>query len=178
MYTTAYRAPWSHTSRTITTRVLPLQGASHDEFDAYTQFPDGRFPEFQESTVGASDNNRPSISFSNFMQQNYPHIGGFDGVFSLECLERIMARLAEHDPQSRAPSPASKLAIENLEKKRLDRQTMGGVAKEDCIICIDELHLGDEVTVLPCKHWFHGECVVTWLERHNTCPICRASIEN
>lgn len=37
---------------------------------------------------------------------------------------------------------------------------MGVGAKVDCTICIDELHLGDEVTVLPCKHWFHGECVV------------------
>ncbi|KAH8754799.1 hypothetical protein F5883DRAFT_572427 [Diaporthe sp. PMI_573] len=37
---------------------------------------------------------------------------------------------------------------------------------------------GEEVTVLPCKHWFHGECVVSWLKMHNTCPICRASIEN
>lgn len=30
---------------------------------------------------------------------------------------------------------------------------------------------------LPCKHWFHENCVVMWLKEHNTCPICRTPIE-
>ncbi|KAH8742983.1 hypothetical protein F5883DRAFT_50461 [Diaporthe sp. PMI_573] len=59
----------------------------------------------------------------------------------------------------------------------LDRQMMGDSPKVECTICIDEMNLGDEVTVLPCKHWFHGECVVLWLKEHNTCPICRTPIE-
>jgi hypothetical protein len=42
---------------------------------------------------------------------------------------------------------------------------------------LDDVGLGDEVAVLPCKHWFHDGCVVLWLKEHNTCPICRASIE-
>jgi E3 ubiquitin-protein ligase RNF115/126 len=54
---------------------------------------------------------------------------------------------------------------------------MGDSPKVECTICIDEMHLGDEVTVLPCKHWFHGECVILWLKEHNTCPICRTPIE-
>jgi len=32
-------------------------------------------------------------------------------------------------------------------------------------------------TFLPCKHWFHEDCVVLWLKEHNTCPICRTPIE-
>lgn len=54
---------------------------------------------------------------------------------------------------------------------------MGDSGKAECTICIDDIKIGDEVTVLPCKHWFHGECVVLWLKEHNTCPICRTSIE-
>jgi hypothetical protein len=54
---------------------------------------------------------------------------------------------------------------------------MGSEAKVDCTIGIDDTHLGDELTILPCKHWFHDECVVLWLKEHNTCPNCRAPIE-
>ena len=54
---------------------------------------------------------------------------------------------------------------------------LGAEGKAECTICMDELSKGDEVTVLPCSHWFHGECVTLWLKQHNTCPICRAAIE-
>lgn len=99
-----------------------------------------------------------------------------DAVYSQEALDRIITQLMEANPSSNAAPPASEAAIEKLEKKKLDREMMGD-GKAECTICIDDMHLGDEVTVLPCKHWFHGECVVLWLKEHNTCPICRAPIE-
>ena len=83
----------------------------------------------------------------------------------------------EAEPQSNAAPPATQSAIERLEKKRLDEQMIGSHDKAECTICIDEIYLGEEVIVLPCKHWFHGECVLLWLKEHNTCPICRDPVE-
>lgn len=100
-----------------------------------------------------------------------------DAVYSQEALDRIITSLMEANPQSNAAPPATQGAIERLEKKKLDAQMMGSDDKAECTICIDEIHLGDEVTVLPCKHWFHGDCVVLWLKEHNTCPICRHPVE-
>jgi hypothetical protein len=101
-----------------------------------------------------------------------------DAVFSQEALDRIVTQLMEASPQTNAAPPASQSAIDNLERKRVDKEILGPEGKAECTICIDELKEGDEVLVLPCKHWYHGECVILWLKEHNTCPVCRTPIEN
>ncbi|GAB1318782.1 RING-type E3 ubiquitin transferase [Madurella fahalii] len=100
-----------------------------------------------------------------------------DAVYTQEALDRIITQLMDASPQTNAAPPASQDAIDNLEKKRVDDEMLGQDGKAECTICIDEINRGDEVAVLPCKHWYHGECVVLWLKEHNTCPICRMPIE-
>lgn len=53
---------------------------------------------------------------------------------------------------------------------------MGSDGKAECSVCMDAVNIGDEVTVLPCNHWFHEDCVGAWLKEHDTCPHCRAGI--
>ncbi|KXX82136.1 E3 ubiquitin-protein ligase RING1-like [Madurella mycetomatis] len=100
-----------------------------------------------------------------------------DAVYTQEALDRIITQLMDASPQTNAAPPASQDAIDNLEKKRVDDQMLGPEGKAECTICIDQISRGDEVAVLPCKHWYHHECVVLWLKEHNTCPICRMPIE-
>jgi hypothetical protein len=100
-----------------------------------------------------------------------------DAVGTQEALDRIISRLMEENPQSNAPPPASEDTIANLPRRKLDEQMLGPELKGECTICIDEMNLGDEAIVLPCRHWFHEECVVLWLREHNTCPICRAPVD-
>jgi hypothetical protein len=42
-----------------------------------------------------------------------------------------------------------------------------------CSICQDDIEPGAEVLKLHCRHVYHTACVVSWLESHNTCPLCR-----
>lgn len=113
-----------------------------------------------------------------FAQFLNPHAVHGDVVYTQEGLDRIITNLMEAHPQSNAPPPATEDTIAKLPRKKLDKEMLGSDSKAECTICIDDLTLGDEVLVLPCKHWFHGECVVLWLKEHNTCPICRSSVEN
>lgn len=100
-----------------------------------------------------------------------------DAVYSQDELERVITQLFEQNASGNAPPPASQNAIQSLPKKKVDQEMLGSEGKAECSICMDTVELGTEVTVLPCKHWFHYGCIEVWLNQHNTCPHCRRSID-
>ena len=99
-----------------------------------------------------------------------------DAVYSEEALDRIISQFMEAQNGQTAPGPASEAAIAALPKKKADESILGAEGKAECSVCMDNVNPGDEVTVLPCSHWFHGECVGAWLKEHDTCPHCRQGI--
>lgn len=42
----------------------------------------------------------------------------------------------------------------------------------ECIICMEEIDIGETIRYLPCAHLFHKNCVDTWLMRNLSCPTC------
>ncbi|KAK9941115.1 hypothetical protein M0R45_017742 [Rubus argutus] len=65
--------------------------------------------------------------------------------------------------------PASKSAIEELERARVEVSTT-------CSICLEDMMVGFEATRMPCSHLYHRGCIVKWLERSRFCPLCRFSM--
>lgn len=48
---------------------------------------------------------------------------------------------------------------------------------ECCSICWEAYIDGvTEVKVLPCGHFFHGQCLELWLNQSSTCPFCRYNL--
>ncbi|SBS89912.1 RING zinc finger protein, putative [Plasmodium malariae] len=47
-----------------------------------------------------------------------------------------------------------------------------------CSICCVEYLNDDDICILPCNylHYYHKECIFTWLKRNNDCPLCRKNI--
>lgn len=119
----------------------------------------------------------PAILHHLLLTVHNPNAVHGDAGHSLEALDRIITNLMEANPQSSAAPPASIETISKLPRKNLDEEMLGREIKGRCTVCIDDVGVGDEVVVLPCKHWFHDGCVVLWLKEHNTCPICRASVK-
>jgi E3 ubiquitin-protein ligase RNF115/126 len=99
-----------------------------------------------------------------------------DFVYSQEGLDRIVSQLMEQTATSNAPGPASQADIDALPRKHVSEDMLGPEHRAECSICMDEVNIGEEVTELPCKHWFHHMCVSAWLTEHDTCPHCRQSI--
>jgi len=81
-----------------------------------------------------------------------------------------------NDPNKYGNPPASKEVLEKMEDQNLNEDELLELKKTnsvDCSVCKDEFNLESKLVKLPCKHYFHGECVKPWLEQRNSCPICR-----
>lgn len=53
--------------------------------------------------------------------------------------------------------------------------------KEDgkrCAVCLDDFEAGEMVTLTPCNHMFHGDCIVPWVKSNGQCPVCRFVISD
>lgn len=134
---------------------------------------------------GQGDNRNDPSNAPTFMSSLQEIMGLFnpqharvgDAVYSQEALDRIISNLMEAHPTSNAAPPASEEGLKNLERKAVDKGMLDNQDQTECSICIDDISEGDMALYLPCKHWFHEQCVVLWLKEHNTCPICRTPIE-
>lgn len=85
-----------------------------------------------------------------------------------------MISLLNHE-ESQGPSPASGEAVQSLERIKITTETViNGDPK--CPICMSYYVPDDDLIKMPCQHLFHDECLIQWLNRNNTCPICRLEL--
>ena len=73
------------------------------------------------------------------------------------------------------PPPAQATSIESLPDVKVSQALVDN--ETDCTVCQEFFVLDEEVKKLPCEHHFHSGCIVPWLKLHNSCPICRVSID-
>ncbi|GJM99872.1 hypothetical protein PR202_ga17011 [Eleusine coracana subsp. coracana] len=60
--------------------------------------------------------------------------------------------------------PASAEAIAALETSMKE----GG-----CSLCLMDFDTSSKLRVMPCSHYFHEQCIFTWLRHNHVCPLCR-----
>lgn len=75
--------------------------------------------------------------------------------------------------QDQLPPPASKEIVKNLQSRLVT------VEDEKCAICLlpNENLSGQKFMKLPCNHEFHDTCILPWLEKTNSCPMCRQEMK-
>ncbi|KAK9054420.1 hypothetical protein SSX86_025498 [Deinandra increscens subsp. villosa] len=86
--------------------------------------------------------------------------------------EMFFGQFADIDVSSTGRPPASRTAVVNLSTVVM---TQEDVVKNNvvCAVCKDEVAVGEAATELPCRHRYHGDCILPWLAVRNTCPVCR-----
>lgn len=63
--------------------------------------------------------------------------------------------------------------LENLGRVEISLAELGDRSQEGCSICLGPFEATEELLLLPCGHLLHYECVLGWLQRRPTCPLCR-----
>lgn len=110
--------------------------------------------------------------------ENHPGGAGFQlpanigDYFLGPGFEQLIQQLAENDPNRYGTPPASKIAVEGLPDVKVDEGMMKSELAQ-CAVCKDDFDSGVEVKQMPCKHVYHKDCIIPWLEMHNSCPVCR-----
>lgn len=134
-------------------------------------------------TPGPMANFRPSVAIV---------IGIFAMMFSLTFLLLMYAKYCHNNSTGlaangvdvflspdRAHSPPSGIAKAIIESLPFFRFSAlhGSRAGMECAVCLSPYTDAELLRLLPaCKHAFHMSCVDQWLERHSSCPLCRAPV--
>ncbi|XP_060106788.1 E3 ubiquitin-protein ligase RNF181 [Heteronotia binoei] len=86
-------------------------------------------------------------------------------------LELDLGSLEDGDWAHRLPPPASRRVVENLPVVQVTPLQAGAGLK--CPICLLEFEEDEVVRKMPCEHFFHKDCILPWLGKTNSCPLCR-----
>lgn len=46
----------------------------------------------------------------------------------------------------------------------------------ECSICLEYYSKKEKKVILECGHEFHKGCILEWLDKEKTCPLCRNNI--
>ena len=86
--------------------------------------------------------------------------------------------LTEQTQDNTTPPPASDATIRALSKVKIEKDMVDEEDGVVCPICMSSVPLGSYMTILPCSHYFHGDCIIRWLEKVSACPYCRKRISS
>ncbi|XP_022896506.1 uncharacterized protein LOC111410422 [Olea europaea var. sylvestris] len=106
----------------------------------------------------------------------HPSLTAPDDNFLLTSpyLHRLIHLTAPTAPTTNSHSnPAPKYAIDSLQEITITQEMLDDDPNMLCPICKDPFRLDASMKLMPCKHTYHADCIVPWLEINNSCPVCR-----
>ncbi|KAJ1829828.1 hypothetical protein LPJ73_008412 [Coemansia sp. RSA 2703] len=169
--------------------------ASSDQTNSQTQSSSGESQQRRPIFIDPEEN--ATLSLGNLVTSLFSALGGVargegegggvnpifgvpmgnigDYVWGQNSLDDIITRIMDQNQAVHAPPPASEEQIKNLPERAITAEE--AAKHKECGICMEEYNVEETVLELPCKHFYHKECIDHWLKMNGTCPICRKRIE-
>ena len=123
------------------------------------------------------NNARLDISLSSLEdeQENNIHENNLRNERENNIFENIFINinnLIEYDIRG----PIKKEILKQLPKSKIIEVNKLNDENKRCIICLEDFKCNDIIIYLPCFHIFHDYCIIKWLRKNATCPICKSNI--
>ncbi|XP_022332819.1 E3 ubiquitin-protein ligase RNF115-like [Crassostrea virginica] len=158
-------SPRSHPARLHPlTRISVRTGAQRNRQISHPQYLHGLLQLFVDRLTG--EMGQPM----NFMTL---HGNPADYAWGVGGLDNIITQLL-NQLEGSGPAPAEKSKIDSLPTVKVSKVQVENILQ--CSICMEDFTLDETVKKLPCEHHYHKMCIVTWLEMHGTCPVCRIDL--
>ncbi|XP_026118704.1 E3 ubiquitin-protein ligase RNF115 [Carassius auratus] len=152
--------------------VLPPQQNSQQRNSRLDQGPavEGMVQQFLSGLFSNSDSAGSQTSSWSSMLHSNPG----DYAWGQGGLDAVITQLLGQS-ENTGPPPAGKEMISSLPIVSIS--TEQAACRLECPVCREEYTEGESVRQLPCLHYFHSNCIVPWLQLHDTCPVCRKSLD-
>ena len=90
-----------------------------------------------------------------------------------QIVRQVMRDSFAEDQEKRLIDVAREL---NIEKEQFDPNKETHKEFCSCRVCLEDYKEGEELGMLPCKHFFHYNCIQEWGKRKPNCPYCDVEI--
>ncbi len=98
------------------------------------------------------------------------HLRNFRDIISSIANDSINERTYEN-----IPVVLEEEELNNLKQIVFDDNCITEGKHQKCTICLGPYEKGENLTILPCGHGFHKDCINNWLKDYSyKCPICRS----
>ncbi|XP_050099366.1 peroxisome biogenesis factor 10 [Anopheles aquasalis] len=117
------------------------------------------------------------VLIRNWLKENHSILGY--RMLGYVTLAQLVLTLAAHYRQhrldaQRAPKPTHDSVTATARGRTESGDRLLGTPPCKCALCMDTLQ---EVSVAQCGHLFCWQCIFSWLDQRQVCPICRDTIK-
>ncbi|KAI9178053.1 hypothetical protein LWI28_022152 [Acer negundo] len=85
----------------------------------------------------------------------------------------IIRNAMDDDDNSESLSNKERAAVQALKEMKLEASSSSSV---ECSICLESVGVGRIASQTPCSHIFHSKCILRWIHKKPSCPLCRAPL--
>jgi len=93
----------------------------------------------------------------------------FRGLNRAERDTDLNARLTQ-ETQSTQVSPR---VVEKIKTNTVDPNVL--TKGSSCSICLEDFDETKDIVYLDCQHIYHEDCIIEWINKDPSCPLCRTN---